>query len=95
MKNIILKLLKRRIEAELKEIKDEVLSDKKFWFGLIYEILKFINEKYELKISSRSLYKIAGVIVKNWDRWGDEFKCIIKCKKLHKALVDYFKIWKV
>jgi len=60
---------------------------------LVYEILKYLNEKEELMMSDKTLYKIARKIVKNIDNLGAYMIGIFEDKDFQKRIVDYLKVW--
>jgi len=58
---------------------------------LVYEILKYLNEKEELMMSDKTLYKIARKIVKNIDNLGAYMIGIFEDKDFQKRIVDYLR----
>lgn len=91
---MIKKLIYRLIEKKVLEIKDKILSNELFWFGLLFETLKYFNDKYSLKIPTETLYKLSRVILKKIKTISSDEKEVFD-KEFERRILEYLKGWKI
>ena len=91
--NILFELfLKNFAEKKIKEllpkIKD-IVETENFRFGLVLEILKYVNEKEKLDLTDKNIIDIANLISRRYNRIKDWFED----KEFWERIIDYLKIY--
>jgi len=91
--NILFELfLKNFAEKKIKEllpkIKD-IVETENFRFGLVIEILKYVNEKEKLDLTDKNIIKIANLISRRYNRIKDWFED----EEFWERIIDYLKIY--
>ena len=91
--NILFELfLKNFAEKKIKEllpkIKD-IVETENFRFGLVIEILRYVNENEKLGLTDKNIIKIANLVARRYNKINDWFED----KEFWERIIDYLKIY--